>query len=205
LDEPSCHERIAQTLTVAWAWDVPGVYDYLEAYWQHSPKAAEATLRLLFHDYQKLSSLQKAKAQQAFQELMLREDSDIEKALEHIFHWLKADDFSTWLPLVRKYIDAPAGRSRNRAFYSFLQLCVQDYPEECIELASEFDSHETPDIQRNTLEKKPLEMLLSAYHILTEVDTESPKLEVAMDAFDRMLGLPAYRSGATEALALVDR
>ena len=205
LDEPSCHERIAQTLTVAWAWDIPGVYDYLEAYWQHSPKAAEATLRLLFHDYQKLSSTQKIKAQQAFQELMLREDSEIDKTLEHIFHWLKAEDFSAWLPLVRKYIAAPAGRSRNRAFYSFLQLCVQDYPEECIELAAEFDSHENPDIQRNTLDKKPLELLLSAYHVLTEIDTESPNLEVAMDTFDRMLALPAYRSGATEALALVDR
>ncbi|RZJ93865.1 MAG: hypothetical protein EOO60_04295 [Hymenobacter sp.] len=205
LAEPVCQERIANSLTLAWAWNIIGAYELLQTYWQHSSPARVASLRLLMHEYSQLTVSQKLLAQQMFQELLAYEDKELEGAYEICFHWLTAADFPTWLPLIQAYMAAPVGRGRSRAFYDFLQLCVQDYPAECIEFAAAFDSHAVPDIQRNGLDKKPLELLLSAYHILTEIDAGAPQLEVAMETFDRMLQQPAYRSGATEALALVDR
>ena len=205
LAEPVCQEQVADSLTLAWAWNIPGAYELLQTYWQHSSPARVASLRLLMHEYSKLSAAQKLLAQQMFQELLAYDDKELEHAYEVCFHWLTAADFPTWLPLIQAYIASPVGRGRSRAFYDFLQLCVQDYPAECIELAAAFDSHAAPDMQHNALEKKPLELLLSAYHVLTEIDADAPQLEVAMGTFDRMLQQPAYRSGATEALALVDR
>ena len=205
LAEPVCQEQIAHSLTLAWAWNIPGAYELLQTYWQNSSPARVTSLRLLMHDYSKLSPSQKLLAQQMFRELLAYDDKELEDAYEICFHWLTAADFPIWLPLIQAYIASPVGRGRNRTFYDFLQLCVQDYPAECIEFAAAFDSHAAPEIQRNALDKKPLELLLSAYHVLTEIDAEAPQLETAMETFDRMLQQPAYRSGATEALALVDR
>lgn len=205
LVEPVCQEQVADSLTLAWAWNISGAYELLQIYWQHSSPARVASLRLLMHEYSQLSAAQKQLTQQMFQELLAYDDKELEHAYEVCFHWLTAADFPTWLPLIEAYIAAPVGRGRGRAFYDFLQLCVQDYPTECIELAAAFDSHAAPDMQHNALEKKPLELLLSAYHVLTEIDADAPQLEAAMETFDRMLQQPAYRSGATEALALVDR
>ena len=205
LAEPVCQEQVASSLTLAWAWNIPGAYELLQTYWQHSSPARVASLRLLMHEYSQLSAPQKILAQQMFQELLAYDDKELEDAYEICFHWLTAADFPMWLPLIRAYIAAPVGRGRSRTFYDFLRLCVQEYPVECIEFATAFDSHAAPEIQRNALDKKPLELLLSAYHVLTEIDSDAPQLELAMETFDRMLQQPAYRSGATEALALVDR
>ncbi|SFQ82161.1 NACHT domain-containing protein [Hymenobacter arizonensis] len=205
LAEPVCQEQVAHSLTLAWAWNIPGAYELLQTYWQHSSPARVSSLRLLMHEYSQLSASQKLLAQQMFQELLAYNDKELEDAYEICFHWLTAADFPIWLPLIQAYIAAPVGMGRSRTFYDFLQLCVQDYPAECIELAAAFDGHAAPEMQRNALDKKPLELLLSAYHVLTEIDAGAPQLELAMETFDRMLQQPAYRSGAAEALALVDR
>jgi hypothetical protein len=50
-----------------------------------------------------------------------------------------------------------------------------------------------------------LEVLLSAYHVLTERDAADPGLETALNVFDALLQLPQYRTGVLSRLTSLDR
>ena len=106
---------------------------------------------------------------------------------------------------MQSYVGAPVGQGRQREFYDYLGRCVGRYPAECIQLIACFSNHGLPDIRRNGLEQRPLEVLLSAYHILTERDAADPGLETALDVFDAMLQLPPYRTGVLSQLTALDR
>jgi hypothetical protein len=102
-------------------------------------------------------------------------------------------------------VSSPAGRGREHEFYNYLGKCVGRYPSEGIQLIGYFQSHARPDIQRNGLEQRPLEVLLSAYHVLAERDATDPYLETALNTFDELLQLPEYRTGVIDRLTSSDR
>lgn len=94
-----------------------------------------------------------------FSELMVYEDEELVNAFSFCFYHLDHRDFPDWFPILKKFVIAPVSKGREGSFYDFLKACVQDYPAECIELTSYFDSHQKPDISRNNLQEKPLELL----------------------------------------------
>ena len=205
VNEAFSQKTISKTLTQAWFWKIKPSYQILEFYWLNGPKSRAASLKFVIASYPELLNDQKKKVQRMFNSLMSYDDEELRSAFSFCFYKLKLEDFTEWLPLLKKYVQMPVSKGREGSFYDYLQLCVQEYPESCIELASYFDSHERPDTRINDIEKKPLELLLSAYQILSETDPDSQLLEVAMDTFDRMLKSASYRIGATGKLELVDR
>jgi hypothetical protein len=199
-------EALAGILMRAWLMERPGADSLVRHLWQHSAIGREKSIRFLTHVYEGFDDTSlRYQARIAFQALLPYAEEGLRQAYEGFFHKLTAAEFGDWYPVLQAYVISPAGRGRQRQFYDYLGQCVGRYPSECIQLIACFSTHELPDIRHNGLEQRPLEVLLSAYHVLTERDAADPGLETALNVFDALLQLPQYRTGVLSRLTSLDR
>lgn len=199
-------EALAGILMRAWLMERPGAYSLVRHLWQHSAIGREKSIRFLTHVYEGFDDASlRYQARIAFQALLPYAEEGLRQAYEGFFNKLTAAEFGDWYPVLQAYVISPAGRGRQRQFYDYLGKCVGRYPSECIQLIACFSTHELPDIRHNGLGQRPLEVLLSAYHVLTERDAADPGLETALNVFDALLQLPQYRTGVLSRLTSLDR
>lgn len=206
LEASEAHEALAGILTRAWLLGWAGAEALLRRLWLSSPAGREKTIRFLSHVYQSFDdSSFRQTARVAFLALLPFQEQELAQAYESFFHTLTAAEFGDWFPALQRYVSSPAGRGRGRQFYDYLSECIGRYPAECVQLIAQFRTHERPNIRDNGLEQRPLEILLSAYHVLTEQNADALELETALNVFDTLLQLPEYRTGVLDRLVALDR
>jgi len=132
----------------------------------------------------------------------LNEGNDkISQQYDWCFNNFKVEDFSEIYDLIFEYSKAETIKKHCESFFEFLAKVVSLEPEKCINLMQNYKNFEKPDIRYNTLQGKPVQILIEAYNRVID----NTYKEMAMDIFDAILQEGFYKKEALKVLTEQDR
>jgi|GEM_PF-1948759 len=120
------------------------------------------------------------------------------------FNELEVDSFNEIYDVLITYSKAKIESRDSSNFYTYLKKCVVHEPKKCINLLQNFENLELPDIQHNAIGEKPFDILISAYNQIRNYSIKDPQLETAMNIFDKMLTMPAFKFYTNSVLDKID-
>ncbi|AZA52765.1 NACHT domain-containing protein [Chryseobacterium sp. G0201] len=132
-------------------------------------------------------------------------ETDKEFAHEYsaiILRKFKLANFSCFLPFLRSYSKSFSCKRSPSYFLQYLLKSSKDYPEECIELLSNMDFREAPNIQeRGYYDKEPVQLILGIYSkLVSEINKNKHLINKSLDIFDNMLKHTHLRNNANQAI-----
>ena len=190
---------LTQILTVAYVFNYPGSEQLLDTYLMLSSETVANAVRFAL-DYLSASNNNLGQRGLTLARRFLNDDrTEVVRAYRHGFDNLTVAHFPYVREFLYDYVKSKVGRYRDGDFYEYLLKCVQKYPDDCLELVAYFENHEGPDITHRKLDKEPLDLIIQAYNTYKKYDEPEKNLDLAMDLFDRILQVPAYRQEARKA------
>lgn len=132
-------------------------------------------------------------------------EADKEFAHEYsaiILRKFKLANFSSFLPFLRSYSKSLSCKRSPSYFLQYLLKSSKDYPEECIELLSNMDFREAPNIQESGYyDKEPVQLILGIYSkLVSEINKDKDLINKSLDIFDNMLMHTHLRNNANQAI-----
>ena len=124
------------------------------------------------------------------------EDKEIGKIYNRSFFHIKPHLFSELKDFLYQYVNSKVGRYREHPFYDFLLKSSNNYPKDCIALASNYKNHNIPDITERRLSNEPLQVIVNSYNAMREYNKTNKSLESAMDVFDDILQNENYHDSS---------
>ncbi|PQJ78967.1 ATP-binding protein [Polaribacter porphyrae] len=123
-------------------------------------------------------------------------DKDLGEIYNRAFFHIKPHLFTTLKNFIYKYVDSKVGKYREHHFYDFLLKSSNNYPKDCIALASKYKNQYLTDITERSYRNEPLQVIVNSYNALREYNKGSLILENAMDVFDDILQNEDYRDSS---------
>jgi hypothetical protein len=128
----------------------------------------------------------------------------IAKTYSFAFHHLEVRVFKKILNFLHQYTVSNVGKHREYPFYNYLLKCSNEYPQDCIALISDFETHFGQDVSLRRLSSGPMNVIIQSYNAIRDYNITDESLEKAMDVFDNILQDSEYRGQAFEVLNDVD-
>jgi hypothetical protein len=132
----------------------------------------------------------------------LNDASDkVKEKYDWCFRYFKLEDFNAIYEYVYQYTKSSAIQRNSRFFFVFLEKCVRDEPEKCIDLMENYSEFETPDTKLYSIQGEPIQIIIEA---LNRTDNVSYK-KTALNIFDSFLQQDVYKSYGLGVLKEYDR
>ncbi|MDR2920798.1 MAG: AAA family ATPase [Tannerella sp.] len=198
------HEMVSHILFIAWLNDYEKSKELLDKVLEKSDIARRTVVKAAFESIEHGSKCED-KCWDMLHHFLDEDNEELGKVYEHGFLRIDEIEYSKNLEdFLDKYAHSSIGKYRGYYFYTLLLNLSKDIPQKCIEWALQFEEHEMPDIQERMLQNEPLQVVIHSYNAIREYDKNNPALEMAMNAFDRMLAVPEYRGSANDVLQKID-
>jgi hypothetical protein len=194
-------KEIGVLITVAYCNDYPKSDELLETFLMYNEP--NSIIKTAF-DFIKYDN-KVAKALTIVHRFLEHKEKEIGQIYDRAFFHIEPNLFSKIRAFLFEYVQSSVGLWREHPFYEFLLKSSGKHHKDCIELASFYKNHHSPDITQRGLRNEPLKVIISAYNAIRDYDKTNKALEQAMDVFDDMLQNEDYRDhNAYEVLKNVD-
>jgi len=115
------------------------------------------------------------------------------------------EDFTEWIPFLNSYAKSRSLKNNPRNFLAFLLANVNNFPEKCIDLMTNYRSMNQPNLSQGPYyTDEPLKIVLNAYIVFNNSNNEK-YIKKAIKLFDQMLQIDFLRKNAYMALDIVEK
>ena len=164
-------------------------------------KAVEWSYSNMFHDKQEVRD----KCKYLFVMLLKDSSEEVSHEFERMFFEIEKQTFLKWYPLLQLYYKSKVVKKNPHHFFTYLLSNTFLHPKECLELISNYQQYEKPNMQAGPYyNEEPVSIVLNCYNSFLN-SAETGHMEKCISLFDSMLKTDYLRKGAYSALHLADR
>lgn len=198
------HKSMSHILFLAWLESCNGSEDLFNEILDSSQTAKQTIIKIAFELLRNTKERHEEKIWKIIYKYLNEDDEEIGKIYEFGLHYFEENFDEKILSFLHEYTCSIVGKYRSHYYYNLLLKISKDFPIKVINWVLTSEDNFISVNQLSNTRNEPLQVILLAYNAIREYDKKDDTLEMAMDAFDKILIIPEYRNLALDVLKKID-